>query len=70
MPKSLVAGRIPSAWAAELKQIGTETGKNQSELVAEAIALYLEKTDPTSVAAMSRRLNRLEKQFKKLVELV
>ena len=31
MPKSLVAGRVPESWAAELKQIGNDTGKNQSE---------------------------------------
>ena len=70
MRKELVAGRIPPAWAAELKQIQTETGKTQSELVCEAIGLYLEKTDPDSVATMNRRLNKLEKQYKKLATLI
>lgn len=70
MPKSLVAGRVPESWAAELKQIGNDTGKNQSEMVAEAISMYLGKTDSTSVASMARRLNTLEKKLKRLAALV
>ena len=70
MKKPLVAGRIPPTWHAQLLKIQEETGKSQSELVKEAIGLYLEKTDTESVAAMNRRLNKLEKQYKKLAQLI
>ena len=70
MTKPLVAGRIPPSWYAQLLKIQKETGKTQSEVVKEAIGLYLEKTDPDSVATMNRRLNKLEKQYKKLAQLI
>ena len=70
MTKPLVAGRIPSTWRAQLLKIQQETGKTQSEIVKEAIAMYLGKTDPESVATMNRRLNKLEKQYKKLARLI
>ncbi|MBE9067890.1 hypothetical protein IQ260_14645 [Leptolyngbya cf. ectocarpi LEGE 11479] len=70
MKKPLVAGRIPPAWHAQLLTLQEETGKSQSELVKEAIGLYLKKTDTESVAAMNRRLKRLEKQYKKLTALI
>ncbi|MEM9092451.1 MAG: hypothetical protein AAGC93_27440 [Cyanobacteria bacterium P01_F01_bin.53] len=70
MQKPLVAGRIPQTWHAQLLKIQQETGKSQSELVKEAIGMYLDKTDAESVASMNRRLVKLERQYKKLVELV
>ncbi|MEA5467032.1 hypothetical protein VB741_25145 [Leptothoe sp. PORK10 BA2] len=51
-------------------QFATETGRTPSDVVKEAIGLYLEKTDPNGVASMARRLGTLEKQVKKLVQLV
>ena len=70
MTQPLVAGRIPPSWHAQLLKIQQETGKTQSEIVKEAIGLYLEKTEPDSVAMMNRRLNKLEKQYKKLAQLI
>lgn len=70
MKQPIVAGRIPHNWLTQLKQLEAETGKCQSELVREAVGQYLEKTDPESVAAMARRLAALEKQVKKLVQLI
>ncbi|MEA5464649.1 hypothetical protein [Leptothoe sp. PORK10 BA2] len=70
MKKPLVAGRIPPTWHAQIQQIQQETGKTQSEIVKDAIGLYLEKTDPNGVASMARRLGTLENQVKKLVQLV
>ena len=69
MSKVLVAGRIPAEQAIQLKKIEAETGKSESEVVREAIAQYLGKTAPDSVASMSRRLSRLERQYTKLVQL-
>lgn len=69
LKKPLIAGRIPAAWMTQIEAIQEETGQNQSEIVQEAIAMYLGKTDPASVQSMSRRLEKLEKQYKKLVQL-
>ena len=70
MSKVLVAGRIPAEQAIQLKRIETETGKSESEVVREAIAQYLGKTDPDAVATMARRLSKLERQYTKLAKLV
>lgn len=70
MQQPLVAGRIPAAWMNQIEQIQKETGQCQSEVVREAIAQYLGKTDPSSVAAMSRRIKKLERQYTKLSKLV
>ncbi|NEP15461.1 MAG: ribbon-helix-helix protein, CopG family [Leptolyngbya sp. SIO4C1] len=70
MKQPLVAGRVPASWLKQLEQIQQETGKNQSELVREAIGQYLGKTDPESIASMARRLRKLEQQYKKLAQLV
>ncbi|MEO0644819.1 MAG: ribbon-helix-helix protein, CopG family [Cyanobacteria bacterium J06650_10] len=69
MQKPLIAGRIPTAWMAQIEEIQEETGQSQSEIVQAAIALYLSKTDPNSVMSMSRRLAKLERQYNKLVQL-
>lgn len=62
-----VAGRVPESYKVQLQQIAQETGKTESELVKEAIAAYLGKTEPESVEKMSRRLAQLEKQVKTLI---
>ena len=69
MQKPLIAGRIPTAWMAQIEEIQEETGQSQSEIVQEALGMYLGKTDPSSVKSMSRRLNKLERQYNKLVQL-
>lgn len=70
MSKPIAAARIPHSWDEQIRAIATETGRTPSEVVKEAIGLYLEKTDPSGVASMARRLGNLEKQVKKLVQLV
>ena len=70
MSKPIAAARIPHSWDEQIRAIATETGRTPSEVVKEAIGQYLEKTDPNGVASMSRRLATLEKQVKKLVQLV
>ena len=69
LKKPLIAGRIPAAWMAQIEAIQVETGQNQSEIVQEAIAQYLGKTNLDSVKSMSRRLSKLEKQYNKLLQL-
>jgi predicted DNA-binding protein len=67
MRLALVAGRVPQSYVDQLDKIGESTGKCQSELVREAIAAYLGKTEPEAVEKMSRRMAQLEKQVKALI---
>ncbi|NEP58679.1 MAG: hypothetical protein F6K31_16955 [Symploca sp. SIO2G7] len=70
MSKPIAAARIPHSWDEQIRAIATETGRTPSDIVKEAIAQYLEKTDTASVATMNRRLNQLERQYKKLAALI
>ncbi|NET31348.1 MAG: ribbon-helix-helix protein, CopG family [Cyanothece sp. SIO1E1] len=70
MEQPLAHARIPYAWKRQIQTIAQEKGSTESEIVREAIAQYLEQTDPESVAAMSRRLAKLERQYSKLAKLV
>ncbi|MEL7510128.1 MAG: hypothetical protein AAFN42_22595 [Cyanobacteria bacterium J06554_1] len=70
MSKPIASARIPHSWNEQIRAIAHETGRTPSDVVKEAIGLYLEKTDPDRVASMARRLRTLEKQVKKLVQLV
>ena len=70
MSKPIAAARIPHSWDEQIRAIAIETGRTPSDVVKEAIGLYLEKTDPASVATMNHRLNKLENQYKKLAQLI
>jgi metal-responsive CopG/Arc/MetJ family transcriptional regulator len=67
MRLALVAGRVPQSYVDQLDKIGEATGKCRSELVKEALAAYLGKTEPEAVEKMSRRMAQLEKQVKALI---
>lgn len=78
MSKPIAAARIPHSWDEQIRaiakaltcQFATETGRTPSDVVKEAIGLYLEKTDPRSVASMNQRLKALEQRYKKLTQLI
>lgn len=69
MPQPLAHARIPHDWDSQLREIALKTGKSYSEVVREAIAEYIGKTEPDSVQSMSRRLAQLERQVKKLANV-
>lgn len=70
MSKPIASARVPHEWHQQISAIAAETGRTPSDVVKEAIGQYLGKTDPEAVAAMSRRLSKLERQYKKLTQLV
>ncbi|WP_031294386.1 hypothetical protein [Leptolyngbya sp. Heron Island J] len=70
MSKPIAAARIPHSWDEQIRAISQETGRTPSEVVKEAIGLYLEKTEPSNVTSMAKRLTALEKQVRKLVQLM
>jgi hypothetical protein len=70
MSKPQISARIPAIWHEELLAICAETGQSISEVTQEAIAAYLGRTDVRAVSSLSKRVAALERQYKKLVNLV
>ncbi len=68
--KPMVGARVPHAWKDEIQGICTETGKSESEVVQEAIAQYLGRNDLNSVESLMKRVSTVERQLKKLAQLV
>ncbi|MDX2242351.1 MAG: hypothetical protein NW224_16830 [Leptolyngbyaceae cyanobacterium bins.302] len=68
--KPMVGARVPHSWKEQIETLGRESGKTESEIVQEAIAQYLGKTDVNSIASLNKRVATLERQYKKLVQLV
>lgn len=68
--KPMVGARVPHAWKNQIEGICNETGKSESEVVQEAIALYLGRNDLNSVESLTKRVASLERQLKKLAQLV
>jgi hypothetical protein len=68
--KPMVGARVPHSWKDQIEGICQELGKSESAVVQEAIAQYLGRTDIDSVQSMSKRLAALERQYKKLAQLV
>ncbi|KAM3112797.1 hypothetical protein [Phormidesmis sp. 146-33] len=68
--KPMIGARVPHAWKDQIEDICSETGKSESEVVQEAIAQYLGRTDLDSVESLMKRVAILERQLKKLAQLV
>jgi predicted DNA-binding protein len=66
----MVGARVPHTWKDQIKGICQETGKSESEVVQEAIGQYLGRTDLDSVESLMKRVATLERQLKKLAQLV
>lgn len=66
----MVGARVPHAWMDQIEEICSESGKSTSEVVQEAIAQYLGRTDAGSVTSLSKRVATLERQYQKLVKLM
>ena len=65
--KILVSTRILADWHSELQKIKTVTGQTQSEVLEEAIGLYLKKARRLKVAS---RLDAVEKRLNTIAALV
>jgi len=66
----MVGARVPHPWKDQIEDICSETGKSESEVVQEAIAQYLGRTDLNSVESLMKRVSTVERQLKKLAQLV
>ena len=67
MKKFHIAGKIPPDHYTALQDIQNATGQTQSEVLREAIALYLKKAKAVTVRS---RLELLEERASKLAALI
>lgn len=68
--KPMVGARVPHSWKNQIEAICQTTGKGESDIIREAIAQYLDRTDLNSVESLMKRVANLERQMKKLAQLV
>lgn len=66
----MVGARVPHPWKDQIEDICNETGKSESEVVQEALAQYLGRNDLNSVESLMKRVSTVERQLKKLAQLV
>jgi RHH-type rel operon transcriptional repressor/antitoxin RelB len=71
MPESpMVGARVPQCWQQQINAIAAAAGRKEAEVVREALAQYLGKTDPASVkGAISDLQDRLASLEQKLAGL-
>lgn len=75
MPESpMVGARVPQDWQQQIQEIAQATGRKEAEIVREALAQYLRKTDPSSVkgalTSLEDRVANLERKLAGLGRLV
>ena len=75
MPESpMVGARVPKMWQQQISAIATASGRREAEIVREALAKYLGKTDPSAVkgaiASLEHRLAIVKQKLSGLGRLV
>jgi len=66
----VVGGRVPHLIFDKLQILCQETGQSQSDVLREALALYLNINTPESAQSLDKRVATLERKVNKLVQLV
>lgn len=66
----VVAGRISHTLNDKLQAFCEETGKSPSGVVRDALSAYLGVNTPESIESINKRVAALERQYKKLAQLV
>lgn len=75
MPESpMVGARVPQDWQHQIQEIAQAAGRKEAEVVREALAQYLGRTNPSSVkgalADLQDRVASLERKLAGLGRLV
>ena len=66
----MVGARVPQDWQQQISAIASAAGRKEAEIVRDAIAQYLGKTDPRSVkGALADLQDRVAKVERKLISL-
>lgn len=70
----MIGARCPREWQQQISAIATASGRREAEIVREALAEYLGKTDPSAVkgaiASLEDRVASLERKLTGLGRLV
>ncbi len=70
----MVGARVPQDWQQQIIALAAASGRKEAEIVRDAIAQYLGKTDPTAVkgaiASLEDRVTSLERKLAGLGRLV
>jgi RHH-type rel operon transcriptional repressor/antitoxin RelB len=70
----MVGARVPQDWQQQISAIALAAGRKEAEIVRDAIAQYLGKTDPTAVKGaisdLQERVASLERKLAGLGRLV
>lgn len=66
----MVGARVPQDWQQQISAIASAAGRKEAEIVRDAIAQYLGKTDPRSVkGAINDLQDRVANMERKLASL-
>jgi RHH-type rel operon transcriptional repressor/antitoxin RelB len=67
----MVGARVPQEWQQQINAIATASGRKEAEIVREALAEYLGKTDSSAVkGAIADLQERVVKLEQKLIPLL
>lgn len=66
----VVGGRIPHALKEKLAAFCQETGQTESQVIRDALSAYLGVNTPDTVRSLDKRVAALERQYKKLTQLI
>lgn len=70
----MVGARVPLDWQQQIQEIAAVAGRKEAEVVREALAQYLGKTDPVAVKGaitdLQERMTNLERKLAGLGRLV
>ncbi len=63
----MVGARVPQQWQQQISALATASGRKEAEIIREAIAQYLGRTDPAAVrcalASLEERVSVLERKL-------
>ena len=66
----IVGARVPQDWQQQISVIALAAGRKEAEIVRDAVAQYLGKTDPSSVkGALADLQDRVANVERKLISL-
>lgn len=66
----VVGGRIPHVLKDKLAAFCQETGQSESQIIRDALSAYLGVNTPDTVQSLDKRVAALERQYKKLTQLI
>lgn len=66
----VVGGRVPHVLKTKLTEFCQNTGQSESEVIRSALSEYLQVNTPESIQSLNKRIATLERQYKKLTQLI